>query len=159
MNVLRDLLFTDIEPEDRLDILAAYCRTRFDVYKAMITVIHAEQQWVKRHRELVEIFIPETYSFCRQTLADGNVFEVPDTLQDPRFSDNTLVCQEPRVRYYVGTPLAVQPDKPFGTLCLLDFKPKHLSCEDKVHLRKVARLMAEDMLQSRLVPPEVAGTD
>ena len=52
---------------------------------------------------------------------------VPDTVDDPRFSDNPLVIGDPKIRFYAGVPVATGQGPKLGTLCVIDHVPRQLS--------------------------------
>jgi GAF domain-containing protein len=64
---------------------------------------------------------------------------VPDTFQDPRFSDNPLVTQVPRIRFYAGCPIFVGANC-VGTVCVLDNRPRQFDAETVGLLRDLAAL-------------------
>ena len=63
---------------------------------------------------------PRSLSFCAHAMNAGAIMEVPDTLLDPRFADNALVTDDPRVRFYAGAPLVNRDGVPLGAVCVLD---------------------------------------
>lgn len=52
-----------------------------------------------------------------------------DAAQGQRFVDNQLVTGEPRIRYYASRPLIDAKGHAFGTLSVIDRKPRELSLE------------------------------
>ena len=63
-------------------------------------------------------------AFCNSTLLQGDLMVIPDTLQDPRFSNNPLVLGPPYLRFYAGLVLKSPQGTALGTLCLLDSQPR-----------------------------------
>ncbi len=61
---------------------------------------------------------------------------IPDTLLDPRLSDNTYVSEYPYIRFYGGAPLITHDGLHLGSICVMDIKPRQLSNAQQ-HLLKV----------------------
>jgi len=87
---------------------------------------------------------------------------VSDATRDPRFADNPLVTDDPRLRFYAGQPLRVQmapelPPIPIGALCVVAPEAREMDEDAQAVLAglglaaseliqaRVARLAAEDM--------------
>ena len=47
-----------------------------------------------------------------------------DASNDARFSENVYVKGEPGIRFYAGAPLLGSDGARYGTLCVVDFKPR-----------------------------------
>ena len=78
-------------------------------------------------------------SFCSHAVSLREVLVVPDTFQDDRFSDNPLVTQVPRIRFYAGCPIFVEGNC-VGTVCVLDNRPRQFDAEAVNLLRDLAAL-------------------
>jgi diguanylate cyclase (GGDEF)-like protein len=77
-------------------------------------------------------------SICAHAILQPGLFEVPDTLEDPRFADNPLVTGSPRLRFYAGALLETRDGYPLGTLCVLDQQPRALTPEQGEILQSLA---------------------
>ena len=78
-------------------------------------------------------------------ILDDEVFQVPDALDDPRFADNPLVSEDPRVRFYAGVPLTLADGSRAGTLCVLDYRPRVLDADQLAELRRLGALVTEEL--------------
>ncbi len=107
---------------------------------ALVSFIDAGRQWVKSEvgaggvREL-----PLDTSLCRHALFEEEMLVVPDTLQDPRFRDNPLCTDGPKVRFYAGAVLRSPEGFALGTLCVIDQQPRELGTAQLQALRTLAR--------------------
>lgn len=105
---------------------------------SLISLIDSTRQWFKAK---VGIDINETsrdVSFCSHAILQDQLFEIPDTTKDSRFSDNPFVINEPSIRFYAGMPLVTGSGSRLGTLCVLDKSPGHLTEKQKFGLKVLA---------------------
>ena len=135
---LRGYEILDTEPEagfDDLTLLASYvCQTPV----ALISLVDADRQWFKSK---VGVSMTETsrdIAFCASAILQPDVFIVPDTREDERFSQNPLVLSEPKVRFYAGATLTTNGHA-LGTLCVVDRVPRELSAEQLDALKALSR--------------------
>lgn len=108
----------------RIEALTEYCvaaSALFECPMAFVTLIDEHRQWLAGK---VGIDLDETsrdHAFCAHAiLKPDETLVVEDATNDPRFSANPLVVQEPRIRWYVGAPLRMPSGRALGTLCVLD---------------------------------------
>lgn len=145
IQVLRDLLILDTEPEERFDIITAYCHSRFQVEIALVSLIDTDRQWFKSSSGLTATETPRDVSFCAHTILQDEVLEVQNALEDPRFADNPFVVGPPFIRFYAGAPLKLSSGHNVGTLCLVDSSPKRLAEEELDHLKVLAQMVAKEL--------------
>ena len=89
--------------------------------------------------------MPRSLSMCGHVVASEQSLVVEDIARDPRFANNpALQCQG--LRFYAGAPLRDAEGHVYGSLCMLDIKPRSLS-EREVRLLES---MADDAM--RLLP-------
>lgn len=126
---------------DDYALLAAHiCQTPI----ALISLIDKERQWFKAK---VGIDVAETsrdVAFCAHAILNDETLIVPDATQDPRFSDNPFVTDDPRIRFYAGAPLKTPDGYNIGTICVVDWKPKQLSAQQADALRALSRAIISE---------------
>ena len=95
-------------------------------------------------------------AFCAHAILAPTVMIVPDALLDPRFADNPVVVNEPRVRFYAGCPLVVDR-RCVGTLCLIDTRPRDLSATAVRLLEDLAELVLQELQRTEALAHARAG--
>ena len=128
------------EHDPVLDHLVALAASIFDVPVAAINLISQEQQIFKAVHGLVLNAPPIGHSFCRQTLLAEDVFIISDASSSPVFATEPFVQGTISYRFYAGLKLTGAKGTIFGTLMLLDKKPRHLSATQLKDLRRLAKL-------------------
>ena len=151
LEALRRLNILDTPPEERFDRLTRLARRMFDVPIALVSLVDEDRQWFKSRAGLDATETSREISFCGHSILSGDIFMVPDTLSDDRFSDNPLVSGPPDIRFYAGCPLRCYPDgQRLGTLCLIDTKPRSLDQEDLAALKDLAELAERELVAFQL---------
>lgn len=132
-----DILNTS--PEREFDDIVRLASTICQTPVALISFVEEGRQWFKSK---LGVDISETgldASICAHALLESDYMEVPDTTKDKRTIDNPLVAGDPHLRFYAGATLHTPDGLPLGTVCTLDYKPRHLSEEQKESLKILAR--------------------
>ena len=145
VQILRNLLILDTEPEERFDTVTSYAQSRFKVEIALVSLIDTDRQWFKSSCGLSARETPRDISFCGHAILDDEVLVVPNALEDTRFFDNPLVMGPPGIRFYAGAPLKLSSGHNVGTLCIIDSKPKYLYEEEIDHLRVLAHMVSMEL--------------
>ena len=135
-----DLLDTEAEPEfDELTALAAQI---CNMPVALISLVDHNRQWFKAKVGLDVSETSRDVAFCAYSiLTPDQIMEIPDALLDKRFSENPLVTETPKFRFYAGIPLVASNGHALGTLCVLDYKPGKLNGAQKVALEALRLLI------------------
>lgn len=60
-------------------------------------------------------------------------------MQDARFTNNPSVKANPGIRFYAGISLETPDGYMLGTLCVVDYKPKVISGNEKKVLQILAK--------------------
>lgn len=150
LGALKSLGILDTEPEPRFDRITRLAAALFDVPIALISLVDWDRQWCKSCCGLQAGEISRDESFCAHVVHSREIMIVPDTLRDPRFADNPMVTNAPRVRFYAGAPLILDNGKCVGTLCMIDARVRSLEGPAIGLLRDLRDLAVQELQQKDL---------
>jgi len=137
-DALCDLAILDTPPEARFDRITRIAKRHYNVAISLVSLVDTERQWFKSRQGLDARETPREISFCGHTILEDNIFYVSDTLNDVRFSDNPLVTDGPKIRFYAGAPLHAPNGQRVGTLCIIDDQPRTFTQDELSVLRDLA---------------------
>lgn len=123
---------TDIKYDDIVLLAAEICQTPI----AIIDLIDGDRQ-----RPLANIGWDHKWdmTLSQYVLQGKEMVIVPDTLEDPRFTDHPLVTEKPYLRFYAGVPLIEKNGTAIGTLAVMDNTARTLDAKQKKMLTALAR--------------------
>lgn len=131
--------------EARFDRITRLACRHFEVHTALVTIVYKEVQWFKSLQSLNACSTNREISFCGHAILNEEALVVENALLDPRFKDNPLVLNAPKIRFYAGQPVKDAFGLTIGTLCLIDGAPRSFSDEDRQDLRDFARLVEAEI--------------
>ncbi|MCT8002062.1 GAF domain-containing protein [Sphingomonas sanguinis] len=130
-------------PEASFDRFVSAAASSFDAPLALLSLIHADQQWFKACHGVDVACHPRNRSFCNFALDRPDTLEVCDPCGDSRFASLPAVTGAPHIRYYIGVPLRVRSGIDVGALCVLDTRErKPASADQKAYLLALGRQAA-----------------
>ncbi|KQS27866.1 GAF domain-containing protein [Dyadobacter sp. Leaf189] len=140
LNALKgyDILDTlhEKEYDDITELASEICQTPI----SLISLVDDSRQWFKSNFGLSVRETPREYAFCTHTIQNpSQVFIVPDSRDDIRFSANPLVTGYPNVIFYAGAPLIDSRGFALGSLCVIDNQPRELTEKQISALQVLAR--------------------
>ena len=106
---------------------------------AHISFIDESRQWFKSEIGIGVSEVPREISFCRYTIMDSHMVEIPDTHLNDRFKDDPNVVGGFKVRFYAGVPLTTPDGYNIGTICAIDHVCKDLNENQRNALSIVAK--------------------
>jgi adenylate cyclase len=141
LDALNSYAILDTLPEIGFDEITELAAQICDCPAALVSFIDPSRQWIKAKyglpAELSEC--PREISVCKVTICNNDILYVPDLLSDERFNTSPLVTDGLKLRFYCGVPLITQDGYALGTLCVVDFKSRELSFEQREALRRLSR--------------------
>lgn len=140
LETLKQFNILDTPPEKAFDDLATLASQICDAPIALMTLIDRDRQWFKAKVGLNIEQTSRDIAFCAHAILEPDqVTVVPDALADERFADNSLVTDEPHIRFYAGAPLVASDGQALGTLCVLDRVPRQLTDRQLMALQALRR--------------------
>ncbi len=142
LEALQNYAILDTLPEIGFDEIAELAAQICDCPAALVSFVDASRQWIKAKYGLLPAELtecPREISICSAAICNNDILYVPDLEKDQRFSTNPLVTGEFQLRFYCGVPLITQEGHALGTLCIIDFKPRELTFEQREALRRLSR--------------------
>ncbi len=141
---LHALRILDSEPEQAFDLLTGLARAQFGMPIALISLVDERRQWFKSANGLDATETPRDVALCAHAIISGRPLVVENALADPRFADNPLVTDDPKIRFYAGAPLVTSDGFRIGTFCVIDLVPRYdFADEHRTALVDFARLAME----------------
>lgn len=138
LDILHALQAVDTDQgQDAFDAIARLLQTLSGCPITLVSLVDAEQVWVKASVGCSSRHTPRLSSFCDHTIRTDDLFEVPDCSRDHRFADNPWVTGDPHVRFYAGAPVSVKGHR-VGSVCVIDHEPRRLSLSQRQALLDLA---------------------
>ncbi|GHA72907.1 EAL domain-containing protein [Cognatilysobacter bugurensis] len=147
LTALEQLDVLDTDPEPVFDDLAWTAARLCDTPIALVTLVDAGRQWFKARCGVDVSETPREVAFCAQAILGCELMEVPDTLEDPRFANNPFVLDAPGIRFYAGMPLLSPDGHRYGTLCVIDTRPRRLDQRQREGLMRLAAQVSLQLQQ------------
>ena len=93
-----------------------------------VSLVDHDHVWLKGREGIDLTCLARKGAFCSYAIeSNQDMFEIPDTLSDPRFEQNPLVSNAPHIRYYTAANLTTHRGYRLGTLWVMDTKPRDLT--------------------------------
>lgn len=138
---LRSYRIMDTPPEISFTEIGALAAQICNCPVSYVAFIEEDRFWMKAKYGLPDDFegCPREIAFCSVTVCGAELVYSPDLLEDEVFRDFHFVVNEPHFRFYCAMPLVTPEGYALGTICVMDFKPRELSFEQRESLRRLAQ--------------------
>jgi PAS domain S-box-containing protein len=123
------------ELQETVAFVAKLCNTPV----CSITLIDKDTQWIKVTKGLDIDQTSRSSSFCTHAIKRKGMMEICDTHDSPLFRNHPSVTDGYKVRFYAAAPLITQDGYRIGTLCVMDYKPKTLTKEQRQTFKILAK--------------------
>jgi PAS domain S-box-containing protein len=138
----------DTAPEQAYDDVTALATYICGAPYSTVTFVDRDRQWFKSEAGFGTNETARSDSFCAFAILRSETLIVEDTLLDPRFSANPFVLNDPKIRFYAGSPIVAPNGHVLGTVCVFDDKPRRLSVAQIGALESLAR-QVQTLLEHR----------
>ncbi len=147
---LRRYQILDTPEEEAFDRLTRLARSALRVPMAAIALVDRDRRWFKSVAGGKRGNLPREDSFCNHTIQQLEPLMVPNTLEDARFRDNRLVVSAPKIRAYLGAPLATPDGYQIGSFCCVDVEARTFSEEEIEMMADFARIVMDQLELKKL---------
>jgi len=149
----------DVEALDTsLDRLTQLARALFDVEAATVGFLEAHQERFVACRGTDVGRIDREDTVCTYAILDEGPTVIPDTRDDPRFSDNDRLSAA-EIRFYAGAPIRTNGGEAIGVFCLFDTEPGSLDDRGRELLSLLADEVMDNLDVRRQLREATAGGD
>lgn len=144
LEALEELHIMDTAPEPVFDDIVSIASTVCKTPVSLISLVEQDRQWFKARTGFEPCETPIDQSVCQHSLYSTDILVIPDLTKDSRTYKNTLVTEDPFIRFYAGAPLVLSDGVIIGTLCVIDTvpRPEGLTCDQRSVLKALAGQVA-----------------
>jgi len=128
---LQKLRILNTPPEERFDRITRLAQRLFNVPIAVVSLVDKDRKWF-------------------ESILGKDTFVIEDAQKDPRFINNPLVVNTPKIRFYAGQSLMGLDGHKIGMLYIIDFRPHVFSSEEAQVLKDLAALVEKELLSVTL---------
>lgn len=148
LHALHETNQLDTPLEERFERITRLAQRLLNVPIAAISLVDADRQWFKSIQGSSMCETGRDVSFCGHAILSNEIFLVRDARIDPRFEDNPLVTDDPRVVFYAGIPVRSSDGSNIASLCIVDREPRELDSDDVQALRDLGALVESELASS-----------
>ncbi|MCB1159937.1 MAG: PAS domain S-box protein, partial [Leptospiraceae bacterium] len=160
---LRDLYSYDIldsPSEESFNRITRLARKYLNIPISLISLIDENRQWFKSKDGLSVSQTERDISFCAHAILEDSTFVVKDASKDERFYDNPLVSSGVKIRFYAGTQLKTPEGYNIGTLCVIDYKSRNLTFDEKSVLEDLGKIVINELeLRKKYIAEKKTSVD
>lgn len=137
---LHALQILDTPPAREFETLVRLARDLLDVPISAISLVDEHRQWFKAVDGFDCRELPRDVAFCAHAICSAEPLIVEDATRDDRFRQSPLVTESPGIRFYAGVPLQLVDGLRFGSLCVIDTRPRVMSGLERLRLQQLGEM-------------------
>lgn len=141
LQFLHGINMLDTPIEERFERITRLVCKVLDVPIAAISLVDRTRQYFKSIQGLDVSEAPRSVSFCAHAILGNGALVIDDATKDERFDDNPFVRGDPNIRFYAGYPIHLGKDIKVGTLCAIDYNPRHIEKDKLDMLKDLAKIV------------------
>ena len=146
---LTQLGILDTETEERFDRITRLVSETLRFPTVLVYLVDLNRQWFKSACGLDIQETPREISFCTHAITqDGDMFIIPNALENPQFQNSPLVAGTPHIRFYAGVVLRSPKGLPLGTLCAIDYVPREIDGSAINCLKDFAEIVRNELYRN-----------
>jgi signal transduction histidine kinase/CheY-like chemotaxis protein/HPt (histidine-containing phosphotransfer) domain-containing protein len=123
------------EYETIINLASVTCNTPI----CLIALLDGHKNSFLKNLGLSSSFTPREILFFEHTMKSNGVYEVPDVSQDELFRDSAFTANHKEINFYAGVPLVNSSGGSIGCLCVMDYKARRLTEEQKLVMNILAK--------------------
>jgi predicted PurR-regulated permease PerM len=160
---LQRLDVLDETEEGAFQRLASNLARSFDAPIALVTAVQHERQIWEAQCGLPDDALSFTDamhdpSVLTRMVSSESLLVIPDTAEDPLSADEPFFCER-GIRFYAAVPLKSHDGNVWGSLCVLDTRPRQITEKQKETLHWIAEVVTTAIeLKNATPPPETAAS-
>lgn len=117
---------------------------------AFISLVDSSRQWCKSSLKWSFKELPREVSFCGHVVANKAQLIISNASLDPRFCDNPLVLDSPKIQFFAGFPLQTPSGQVLGALCVADSESRILNDKQLQSLEYLSHQVMREFHQRKL---------
>lgn len=126
--------------------IAATAAKVFGVPMVLASLNERYRKWYRSTHGVPNPLLENLMGFCAHANLSEHAFAVADARTDDFLACHSAVIEEPKVAFFAGAPLRDPDGKRFGTLCLLDPRPRpEFGLEQISLLESFAAIVSQDI--------------
>ena len=128
--------------ESDFDIFAQSAVALTGCAAALVAVMEEDSQRIQSCIGLDLDSVDRKDTVCQYTILSSEALIIPDTALDERTSGNPLI-RAGGIRFYAGVPIQDREGFALGTLCVIDYEPRHLTGGQIESLHALAKAISQ----------------
>ncbi len=130
---------------ERFDRIVRIAQRIFALPYADFSLMDTNDQIMVSKSGYTQERISRDVSLANQALCKGDVFVIPDTLEDDRFSGFPIVVSPPKIRFYAGLPIRNSAAIRIGVLSIAGREPRAFGAQDQSVLRDLGEMISNEL--------------